>query len=204
MNHHQRLHGPSRTARGLTCTAILAAAGLTLGACGGSSGSSTAASSQRPRTRAALTACLKKQGVTLPQRTPGNRPPGAGPGGGALGLGPGGPPGADGGAGSRSNADRARRQAAFRKCGFNFRGGGGRFRNSPAARQAYVKFAACVRKNGYNLPPPNTSGNGPVFNSNQVNQNDPKFIAASRKCQTLLPRRPNPMPGTNQPPGTNQ
>jgi hypothetical protein len=119
-------------------------------------------------------------------------------------LGPGGPPGAAGGAGSGSNADRAKRQAAFRKCGINFRGGAGQFRNSPAARQAYVKFAACVRKNGYNLPAPNTSGNGPVFNRSQVNQNNPKFIAASRKCQNLLPRRPNPAPGTNQPPGTNQ
>jgi hypothetical protein len=204
MNHHQRLQEPRRTVRALTCTAILATAGLTLAACGGSSGSSTAASPQRPRTRAALTACLKKQGVTVPQRSAGNRPPGGGRGGGGLGLGPGGPPGAAGGAGSGSNADRAKRQAAFRKCGINFRGGAGQFRNSPAARQAYVKFAACVRKNGYNLPAPNTSGNGPVFNRSQVNQNNPKFIAASRKCQNLLPRRPNPAPGTNQPPGTNQ
>jgi len=46
-----------------------------------------------------------------------------------------------------------------------------------------------MRKNGYNLPAPNLSGNGPVFNPAQVNRNDPKFVAAAQKCRSLLPTR---------------
>jgi hypothetical protein len=76
----------------------------------------------------------------------------------------------------------------MRKCGVKFRRRG--FAQSPAAKQALVKFAACVRKHGYNLPAPNTSGNGPAFNRRQVNPNDPKFRTAAGKCRGLLPQRP--------------
>ena len=53
----------------------------------------------------------------------------------------------------------------------------------------------CVRQHGYNLPNPNFSGKGPVFPANI--QNNAKFQAASRACQSLLvPPRPRPGPGT--------
>ncbi len=57
-------------------------------------------------------------------------------------------------------------------------------------RKQISQYVACVRQNGYDLPSPNTSGNGPVFDSSKVNQNDPKFKAASAKCQNLLPSTP--------------
>ena len=51
----------------LACLATLAA-GVALTACGGSSKSSAAAGTQGTNRRAAIAACLKKQGVNLPQR----------------------------------------------------------------------------------------------------------------------------------------
>jgi hypothetical protein len=201
MIDHVHLRAPALVRRGIPGIALLAAS-VALTACGGSSGGSAAASTTGSNNRAAVAACLKKQGVSLPRRNSGNGgPPGTGtaPGTGnrpppGLGLGLGG-----GGAGS-NNPNRAKVQAALRKCGINFQRRGGGFRASnPAFRQALVKFTACVRKNGYNLPAPNTSGNGPVFSQRQVNRNDPKFIAASKKCQSVLPQRP-----TNGPPGAGQ
>jgi len=93
-----------------------------------------------------------------------------------------------------SSAQRQRLQAAFRRCGGgNFRGGGRRFNpaNNPQFRVQLTRFVACVRQHGYNLPAPNTSGRGPVFDTSRVNRRDPKFIRASQACQSLLtPRRP--------------
>jgi hypothetical protein len=144
-----------------------------------------------------VAACLKKQGITLPRRPPGGGAPGRAPGSGAgPGPGPGLGLGLGGGrpSGGQSSANRTKFRAALQKCGVGFRQGG--FGRNPAFRQALVKFAACVRRNGYNLPVPNTSGNGPPFNRGQVNPNDPKFKAAAMRCQGLLPRRPpNGAPG---------
>lgn len=122
-----------------------------------------------------MAACLKKQGLSLPQR-----PSGAPPGGGGGGL-------FGGGGGGANNPNRAKIQAALAKCGLSF-GNRRRFNASnPAYKAALTKFVACVRQNGYNLPNPNTSGNGPVFDPTKVNRNDPKFLAAATKCQSLLP-----------------
>jgi hypothetical protein len=49
-----------------------------------------------------------------------------------------------------------------------------------------TKYAACVRRHGFDLPTPNFSGKGPVFNTSQVDTTSPKFVAASRPCQSLL------------------
>ena len=157
------------------CAAVVAL-GLAVSACGSSSKTSTTASSTAGNRRAQIAACLKKQGITPPQR-PSGTGTGRGPGPG-FGFGFGGRP---------SNPQRSKFQAALRKCGITFRPGGGRFTRSPAVRAALTRFAACVRKNGYNLPAPNLSGNGPVFNPKQVDRSNPKFQAAARKCQSLLP-----------------
>ena len=157
-----------------------------IAACGSSSSTSTAVASASSSTgssstggsfaarRAALVACLKSHGVTLPARPAGGYAPPAGPGTSTAG-----------GAGPRgffSNNPQA--QAAFRACGanFGFRGGGARRRRiSPQAIQSYV---TCVRQHGYNLPNPNLSGTGPVFPASI--RSNPKFQAASRVCQNLL------------------
>jgi hypothetical protein len=58
--------------------------------------------------------------------------------------------------------------------------------NNPQLQQSIQAFVSCVRKDGYNMPSPNLSGNGPVFDPAKVNRSDPKFVSASQKCQSLL------------------
>lgn len=163
--------------------------------------------------RAALVACLKQHGVTLPARPPG-APGGGAPGGGSGGGGTGTGTGTTGttgtattgtGTGTTGTGTTPRRgffggggfaanpklQAAFQACGarsgFGAGGGGSRRRLS---RTAITKYVACVRQHGYNLPNPNFSGTGPVFPANI--RGNAKFQAASRACQSLLgPARPN-------------
>jgi|SRR5947209_5927600 len=165
---------------------IALAATVAVAGCGGgssSSGTTTASNalaSGGGGRRAAIAACLKKQGLNLPQR-----PRGEGRGG----------PGLFGGGGRRRRFQNPQFRAALRKCGIN--PPAGRRFNGSMYRQTITKFAACVRQNGYNLPAPNFSGRGPVFDPSKVNRNDPKFMAAARKCQGLLRfRRPDaPAPG---------
>jgi hypothetical protein len=127
---------------------------------------------------AALRACLAKNGVKLPQRKPGQRP-------GAGGF----SPGAGGASGLPAGVTRSKFEAAVKKCGGlsrgRFPGAGARF-NSPAVKASYTKFAACMRENGVNLPPPNTSGKGPVFNDKDLKLSSPTFRAAERKCRSIL------------------
>lgn len=134
---------------------------------------------------AALRACLAKQGITLPQRPAGTRPPGAGGGGrgffgGGAGSGATGPRGAFGG-----GANSAKLQAALQKCGGGFRGAGGGFRqrlSSPTVVAALNTFVSCMRTNGINLPAPNTTGTGPVFNTQGVDTTSTAFKTAYAKC----------------------
>jgi hypothetical protein len=163
----------------------LLAAGL-LSACGSSNSSgnstATAAGTATTGTRAALTACLKKHGITIPQ---GRRGPAGGPPGGVPGApGAGGPP-----AGFPGNA---KFQAAFKACGANLPAGprGGAF-----SRQRVQSYVSCVRRHGYKLPQPNFSGKGSVF-PNGI-RSSASFQKASRACQSLLapPGQPAAPPG---------
>jgi hypothetical protein len=174
---------------------ILVVAGVILAGCGGSSKSSTnaaatTATGQGAARFAALRACLAKNGINLPQRTPGQRrPPGTGAGVGGIFGGGGGP----GGAGPRlpAGVTLAQYRAALAKCGGP--GLGARRPLTPAQRAvqqaALVKFAACMRTNGIALPAPNTTGTGPVFNTSKLDPKSAKFTAAETKCAPLLPAR---------------
>jgi hypothetical protein len=176
----------SNTPTKAVAVALVVLASLVLGACGGSGGSassataSTSASSTGPvPTRGrfvALRECLRKNGITLPQRKPGQGGPGRG-----LFL---------GGAGPRlpPGVSSAQFEAAVKKCGAFARGRLNRARrlNNPAYRQALTRFAACMRENGVKLPAPNTSGKGPIFNTSGVNTASASFTAASAKCRSLL------------------
>lgn len=172
----------------LALVALLALAGC--GGSGGSTSSSTAttsgpaASGGTPfggKANSKLIACLKEHGVELPSAPQaGGGPPGRS----------GGPPNFAGGApGGKPNA---KMREAFEKCGMNkFPAGQGRppgppNANSATFRKSLTEYVACVRKNGYDLPEPNLSGKGPVFSSSKVNQEDPKFKAASAKCANLI------------------
>ncbi len=168
---------------------------LGLAACGSSSSSSsstTATTSASTGTGAkgpnagrfaAVRECLQKEGITLPKRTPGQkRPPGGA--GGFLGGG-----GAGGAAGPQlpKGVTRAKYEAALKKCGGSTFGHGGATRfDSPTFKAALAKFATCMRQNGVNVPAPNTSGSGPVFDTKGIDTSSAQFKAAEAKCQSDL------------------
>lgn len=171
-------------------------ASLAIAACGSSSGGGTKTSTTASTSsgRAKLVTCLKQHGVTLPAR--GAR---SGSGGGFFGGGgqpPGGtgttgtptvPSGAPPSGGAFPGGSNSKFRAAIKACGGNL----GRFRpgsgaGAPGARFSSAtldKFVTCVRKHGYNLPKPNTSG-GPIFPRSI--QSNKKFQAASKSCASLL------------------
>jgi hypothetical protein len=103
---------------------------------------------------------------------------------------------------------RAQYEAAFKKCGGSvggFGGARGSF-NSAAGKQALAKFATCMRENGVNVPAPNTSGTGPVFNTKGLDTSSPTFTAAEAKCrsdiQGVFRARPGAGPGGAGAPGS--
>jgi len=178
---------------------------LALTACGGSSsgdgttGTQAAASSGTATTRSGRPAffsdevrsCLRKQGVDVPERPQGGdgQPP---QGGGLPGAAP--PDGAaprdggQGGPGQLSDADREKLRAAMKACGVEMpQGGARRPEVSDAAYQQRVKaYVACVREHGFDLPDPNFSGDGPIFDPDEVDQDDKAFQTASARCQDKL------------------
>lgn len=125
----------------------------------------------------------------------GGPPEGGLPGGGAPPTGENGE-GRRGGFGNLSDEDREKLQKAMEKCGgqapgANRRGGpaGARQRpdvNSAAYRKTINAYVTCVRKNGYDLPDPDFSGDGPIFDPKEVDQQDATFKKASKACQSTL------------------
>src|SRR5271165_2703534 len=197
--HHMTKNRPTQAA---AAALLLVPASLLLAACGSSSSSSTtttAATSASASTTVpvrpvppggfagrfnALRECLAKNGINLPKRTPGQRPT---PGLGLLGTGV----GPNGAPRLPAGVTRAQYEAALKKCGggrggFFRRPGGGARLSSPAFQQALDKFAACMRENGENVPAPNTSGKGPIFNTSGLNTSSPQFRAAAAKCSADL------------------
>ncbi len=206
----------------LVTLAVLALGGL-VAACGSASSSSTTTSSTSTTAsaaagggpnasrRAALAACMKQHGVTLPARPAGA--PGGGAGTGTTGTGTTGTgttgTGTTGtgttGTGTTGTGTTPRRglfgggggfaanpklRAAFQACGARFGFGGGQGFRARLSHTTITKYVTCVRQHGYNLPNPNFSGKGPVFPANI--RNNAKFQAASRACQSLLaPPRPS-------------
>jgi hypothetical protein len=197
------IHSNRRPLAASAIALALLLACLVLAACGSSSKSSSTAANAAATTTATATApttggstgkgpggpnagrftalreCLQKDGIALPKRTPGQRPGGAGglPGGGGSGAGPQLPKG----------VTRAQYEAALKKCGGNaFAGRGGRRFNSPVFKAALAKFSTCMRANGVNVPAPNTSGKGPIFNTKGLNTASAQFRAAETKCSSDL------------------
>ncbi len=195
-----------------TTVLVLLLACLGLAACGGSSSSSsssTAAAATSTSTGtgakgpnsgrfAAMRECLQKNGITLPKRTPDQKRPSGGAGG-FLG-------GGAGGAGPKlpSGVTRAQYEAAIKKCGGgNFAGRGGTRFKSPAFQAALAKFATCLRQNGVNVPAPNTSGSGPVFDTKGIDTSSAQFKAAEAKCQSDLSGAFRRGPGAGGSPNAN-
>jgi hypothetical protein len=180
-------HDSNRRKPAAAALALALLCGLLLAACGGGSSTSTSsASSTKASTNgrgqfaaraAALRTCLKKEGITLPERKPGK----------TGGQRPGGPFGAGGAGGTGGfqlpkGVTREKLQAALKKCGGgNFARGGQRFGGARNA-QALAKFATCMRSNGVKLPAPNTSGKGPIFDTKGIDTTSSAFKQADAKC----------------------
>lgn len=200
MNAKNDLRPSRRPLLGLLAVLALLAA-IAVAGCGGSSGDSTtsadtaASSAGGAETGAANSgggppggfeideeaqACLEEQGVDLPEMGAGGPPAGGAPPNGEPPQG--GPPeGFEGG---------EEMQKAFEECGIEAPRGGGSGgvppTNSPQFQESIEDYVACVRENGYDLPDPNLSGEGPVFDAAEVDQGDPEFKAASEECQSLI------------------
>jgi hypothetical protein len=172
------------------------AATTTTGTSSTRSGTTTRPGAGRVGTRfAALRECLQKNGITLPQRKPGGGRPAGGAGFIGGGTGPTLPKG----------VTRAQYEAALKKCGGSARfggGGGARFANNPQFKAAVAKYAECLRQNGVNVPAPNTSGKGPVFDTKGIDTTSPQFKTATTKCRGTLAGAFRRLPGRGGPNGT--
>lgn len=170
---------------------LVAAAALLLAGCGGSGGSdsgseeSSAATSEQaggpggfPEISDETRSCLKENGVELPDPGQGGPPAGGPP--------EGGPPAGEPPQGFAKGGAEVKK--AFEECGVELPQGKpeGAPMNSSAFRKSIKEYAACIGENGYDLPEPNVSGEGPVFKESEVDREDPKFEVANEKCQSLL------------------
>ncbi len=168
-----------------------------LAACGSSGGSTAAKSASASGTTststtpsspafgeriAKLRKCLHENGVGSQRRKPGT-PPGQGLRGLQLPKG----------------MSRAQYNAVLKKCGLGgaLAGAGRRgLRNDPQFKAALSKFSACMTEHGIKLPPANSSGTGPVFNTKGVDTSSPQFKSAVAKCRPALAKAFPVLPGS--------
>jgi hypothetical protein len=157
---------------------------LALSACGGSSNAGTSASSSSTGTAnspqltglarrfQAVRECMQRNGVKLSST-------------GILG-------------GLPKGVSRSAYTAALKKCGGAKAGGlagaaAGRA-GSPAYKRAVLAFSACLRAQGLAVPAPNTSGEGPIFDSKSLDTTSAEYKAAQSRCAStlrgLLPTHP--------------
>ena len=166
---------------------------LALAACGSSSPSRTSSTTASVASTSSSTAtappagfaggftalreCLSKHGVTLP--------------GGATGKGTAGLAGLLGAGGKLpSGVSRSQYEAVLKVCGGLpvLRGGTrgfGRLR-SPQYKTALTKFAECLREKGINLPKPNTSGSGAIFDTKGIDTKSQQYKSATAACASKL------------------
>jgi hypothetical protein len=181
----------SHKAKRAAAMALLLIASIAMAACGSSSGKTATttakAAASGPARFTALRECLKKEGITLPTAPNGRkRPNGAPPSGGGF------LPGGGGGTGGRARrlpngVSRSKFEAAFKKCGGSAGSfGGGRRLGSAGYKKSLASFATCMRQNGVQLPVPNTTGKGPIFNTKGIDTASAKFKSARSKCDSLL------------------
>lgn len=184
----------------LLLAAVLLGLGVT--ACGGSGGSATAAGSsadQQDTARLKFRKCLQDNGVPIPST------PQQGGGGFRRALG---------------QVGRTKLQQALKACAKYRTAAFGNI--TPQQRQefqdAFVKFAACMRQHGVDVPTPNlgASGGGPGggpggggLRRRLFDRNDPQVKAALQACRNNLPNRGRfgrggGGPGGPPPPGSSQ
>lgn len=84
--------------------------------------------------------------------------------------------------------DRQTRQAAFSACSSYLQGFTQGFtqQDQTQIQDTLVKFAQCMRQNGYNMPDPNFSQGAGGGLRTEINRNDPAFQKALTACQSIL------------------
>jgi hypothetical protein len=83
-----------------------------------------------------------------------------------------------------TNVDQARLEAATKKCQPLLQaGGGGIDPNDPAVRDAFVKFAKCMRDHGVDMPDPGPNGQMQI----PTGVSQEKLQAAQQQCSQYMP-----------------
>lgn len=179
---------PRRAASAALVAVVLA---LLLAACGGASSKTTGTRSVRAPAGTAvpgrapgafgallekLRGCVQRNGIQLPAGESGA---------GLAALLRGGPQHA-----LPKGVTRAEYEGVLKKCGGLplLRGGTRGFGRvqSPKVQEGLRNFAACMRAEGIKVGTPNTSGNGPILDTQGLDRNSAKFRAASRHCASKL------------------
>ncbi len=166
--------------------------GLGVAACGSSSSSSTssaavagtsvASSNARYQARLNLAKCLRSHNLNVPDPSPNG---GVAGGGGGIFR-------------SLSGVPRTQVQAAITACQRYVKQAFPAANLTPAQqeqfRQAFVKYADCMRSHGINVPDPgstgSTTGGGFGFRGaiSSAQRNSPAFQSANQACASLRPR----------------
>jgi hypothetical protein len=82
------------------------------------------------------------------------------------------------------NVDQARLEAATKTCQPLLQAGGGAIDpNDPAVRDAYLKFAQCMRDHGVNMPDPGPNGQMQI----PTGVSREKLQAAQQQCSQYMP-----------------
>lgn len=185
----------SSARRGLTALVLLLVVAVLIAACGssasgtgtstsaagaaggGGGNGSTADNTARYQARLNLAKCVRAHGLNVPDPTPG----GGGGGGGTFRA--------------LQQYSQAQVNAAMQACKQYTAQAFPRLNLSPAQqaqfRQAFVKYAECMRSHGVNIPDPTTTTGG-GFGLRQalgsVDRNSPAFQTAQKACQSLRPQ----------------
>jgi hypothetical protein len=154
----------------LAACALLSACGSSSSGSNGSAGASNQGTKQE-NSRLKFTKCMREHGVNIPSTNSGSGPP--------AGI---------------SSIPQSTIKTAGNACRKYSAGsfGGAPSLNSTQATDTIVKFASCLRQTGINISDPTgsgTSGLQAFFQQLQQARQSPSFAAASKKCQSLLPKR---------------
>jgi hypothetical protein len=181
----------SRLARRLLVPAGALLVFAALAGCGSGDESASASSDQQRAEKARLdfARCMRQHGVDIPDPT-GDRP-------GEIAI------------RIKGRADTPQFQRAQKACDKYLQAARPKLSAEDRAkfRDAFVKFSACMRKEGVDLPDPTTSGGGPqrstsgsggpgpgsgpsrqaMIGGAKINLDDPRVRKAMDKCRKLLP-----------------
>jgi hypothetical protein len=181
--------------RALASCILTSALAVGVSACGSSSsgasttlaGSSVSSSNARYQARVNLAKCFRAHGINVPDPSPGGGLAGGGGGGVLRAL---------------QGLPQAQLQAAEQACQQYIKQAFPNANLSPAQqaqfRQAFVKWAQCMRSRGVNVPDPTTTGAGGFGlrrSLGSIDRNSPAFQSANTACASLRPQLGRGGPG---------